>query len=137
MSQEQPRRDEEGIKYGDVFNVQGDIGRRTVAPVDAAMMQKAETETLGKTQKGGAASVMMSAAMKNERDGIVGHDDVSEVAADGGVSVTDETDDSGNKVISESIGGQVLISYAKKPAPFVLNNYFCIYNIKYIWIDFG
>ncbi|XP_004495776.1 late embryogenesis abundant protein D-34 isoform X1 [Cicer arietinum] len=108
MSQEQPRRDEEGIKYGDVFNVQGDIGRRTVAPVDAAMMQKAETETLGKTQKGGAASVMMSAAMKNERDGIVGHDDVSEVAADGGVSVTDETDDSGNKVISESIGGQVL-----------------------------
>ncbi|XP_004495777.1 late embryogenesis abundant protein D-34 isoform X2 [Cicer arietinum] len=116
MSQEQPRRDEEGIKYGDVFNVQGDIGRRTVAPVDAAMMQKAETETLGKTQKGGAASVMMSAAMKNERDGIVGHDDVSEVAADGGVSVTDETDDSGNKVISESIGGQVVGQFSQKGA---------------------
>nr|AFK36784.1 unknown [Medicago truncatula] len=85
MSQEQPRREEEGIKYGDVFNVEDDIGSRTVAPVDAAMMQKAETQMHGKTQKGGAAASMQSAAMKNERDGIVGHNDMSENAADGGV----------------------------------------------------
>lgn len=87
MSQEQPRREEEGIKYGDVFNVEGDIGSRTVAPVDAAMMQKAETQMHGKTQKGGAAASMQSAAMKNERDGIVGHNNMSENAADGGVSI--------------------------------------------------
>jgi len=88
MSQEQPRREEEGIKYGDVLNVEGDIGSRTVAPVDAAMMQKAETQMLGKTEKGGAAAAMQSAAMKNERDGIVGHNDMSENATDGGVSIT-------------------------------------------------
>ncbi|CAK8572376.1 unnamed protein product [Lathyrus sativus] len=39
MSQEKPKRDE-GIKYGDEFNVQGDIERKTVAPEDAVMMQK-------------------------------------------------------------------------------------------------
>lgn len=110
MSQEQPR-NEEGIKYGDVFNVQGDVGRKTVAPADAAMMQKAETKMLGKTQKGGAASIMQSAALKNERDGVVGHDDMSKVATDGGVSIT-ETDVSGRHVISESIGGQVLFSFS-------------------------
>ncbi|KAL5068660.1 hypothetical protein RYX36_019547 [Vicia faba] len=114
MSQEKPRK-EEGIKYGDVFNVQGDTGRKTVAPVDAAMMQKAETQTLGKTQKGGAAAIMQSAASKNERDGVVGHDDISEVAADGGVSVT-ETDVSGRHVISESIGGQVVEQFSQKEA---------------------
>ncbi|WJX19435.1 hypothetical protein P8452_09129 [Trifolium repens] len=84
MSHEQPRR-EEGIKYGDVFNVEGDIGSRTVAPMDAAMMQKAENAMLGKTQKGGAAPTLQAAATKNERDGIVGHNDMSKVAGDSGV----------------------------------------------------
>ena len=112
MSQEQPRR-EEGVKYGDVFNVQGDIGRKTVAPVDAALMQKAENEMLGKTQKGGAAAIMQAAAMKNERDGIVGHNDMSKVAADGGVSIT-ETDVCGRQIISESIGGQVVHQHEEK-----------------------
>lgn len=108
MSQEQPRRpqEEEGIKYGDVFHVEGDLRNKTVAPVDAAMMQKAENAMLGRTQKGGAASVMQSAAMKNERDGVVGHNDVSEIAADVNINETDH--DSGRRVISESIGGQVL-----------------------------
>ncbi|XP_058743710.1 late embryogenesis abundant protein D-34-like [Vicia villosa] len=110
MSQEKPRK-EEGIKYEDVFNVQGDTGRKTVAPKDAAMMQKAETQMLGKTQKGGAAATMQSAASKNERDGVVGHDDMSKVAADGGVSIT-ETNVKGRHVISESIGGQVVEQFS-------------------------
>ena len=68
MSQEQPQKEnheEEGIKYGDVFNVKGEMKSKPEAPVDAGMMQKAETETTGKTQKAGAA--MQSAAAKNER----------------------------------------------------------------------
>jgi hypothetical protein len=107
MSQEQPRR-EEGIKYGDVFNVEGDIGSRTVAPMDAAMMQKAENTMLGKTQKGGAAATLQAAATKNEKDGIVGHNDMSKVVGDGGVSIS-KIDVSGRHVTSESIGGQVLV----------------------------
>ncbi|KAK7277859.1 hypothetical protein RJT34_22878 [Clitoria ternatea] len=113
MSKEQPRR-EEGIKYGDVFNVKGDLASESVAPVDAAMMQNAENAMLGKTQKGGAAAAMQSAATKNERDGVVGHDYMSSIAADGGVTITDRSDLSGRQVISESVGGQVLHKLEEK-----------------------
>ncbi|XP_057428081.1 late embryogenesis abundant protein D-34-like isoform X1 [Lotus japonicus] len=109
MSQEQPQRPqhEEAVKYGDVFNVEGDLKSKPVAPVDAALMQKAENAMLGKTQKGGAAAAMQSAAAKNEREGVVGHNDMSKIATEGGVSLT-ETDVSGRQVITESVGGQVL-----------------------------
>ncbi|KAK7356013.1 hypothetical protein VNO80_15279 [Phaseolus coccineus] len=103
MSQEQPRkedRQEEGIKYGDVLDVQGNVRSKPVAPVDAAIMQKAESQKLGKTEKGGAAA-------KNERDGVMGHNDMSNAAAGGGASVT-ETDAPGRQVMSESVGEQVV-----------------------------
>lgn len=107
MSQEQPRRSrEEPIKYGDLFNVDGELAKKLVAPMDAAMMQSAENAMLGKTPKGGAAAVMQSAAMKNERAGHVRHKDMTSSAADLGVSVT-ETDLAGKRVILESLGGQV------------------------------
>ncbi|KAJ7973439.1 late embryogenesis abundant protein D-34-like [Quillaja saponaria] len=86
MSQEQPRRpQQEPIKYGDVFNVQGELAGQPVAPKDAAMMQTAENAMLGQTQKGGAASIMQSAAMKNEKAGFVGHADITGAAGDCGV----------------------------------------------------
>ncbi|XP_019427455.1 PREDICTED: late embryogenesis abundant protein 47-like isoform X2 [Lupinus angustifolius] len=66
MSQEQPQRPEE-----------------KEAIKDAAMMQKAENAKLGMTQKGGAAAAMQSAATKNEKSGVVGHNDTSKVASDG------------------------------------------------------
>jgi len=111
MSQEQPRkedRQEEAIKYGDVLDVQGDLRSKPVAPVDAAIMQKAESQMFGKTEKGGAAAAMQSAAAKNERDGVVGHNDMSNAAAGGGASVT-ETGTPGRQVTSESVGDQVYI----------------------------
>ncbi|XP_014511835.1 late embryogenesis abundant protein 47-like [Vigna radiata var. radiata] len=80
MSQEQPKREdyqEEAITYGDVFNVQGDLKTKPIAPVDAATMQKVESHLLGKNPKGGVAATMQSAAMKNERDGVVGHNDIN------------------------------------------------------------
>ncbi|OIV90824.1 hypothetical protein TanjilG_15557 [Lupinus angustifolius] len=109
MSQEQPQRPEEkeAIKYGDVLGVKGDLASNTVAPKDAAMMQKAENAKLGMTQKGGAAAAMQSAATKNEKSGVVGHNDTSKVASDGGVNVT-ETDGPGNRVISETIAGKAV-----------------------------
>ncbi|KAK4282862.1 hypothetical protein QN277_014189 [Acacia crassicarpa] len=110
MSQEQPRRpvlQVEPIKYGDLFNVQGELATKPVTPRDAAMMQSAENAMLGKTLRGGAAAVMQSAAMKNEKAGHAGHQDMASSAADLGASVT-ETDLEGKRVIVESFGGQVI-----------------------------
>lgn len=112
MSQEQPRKEDEQeeqrpVKYGDLFNVEGDLAHKTVAPMDAAMMQAAENAILGGTQKGGAAAAMQSAAMRNEKAGLVSHGDMTDAAAgDRGISIT-ETDLQGRRVISESVGGQV------------------------------
>jgi len=111
MSQEQPKREdhqEEAITYGDVFNVQGDLKTKPIASVDAATMQKVESHLLGKNPKGGVAAAMQSAAMKNERDGVVGLNDINNIAAGDGVSVK-ETDSPGRQVISESVGEQVLL----------------------------
>ncbi|KAK4779302.1 hypothetical protein SAY86_006830 [Trapa natans] len=59
------------ITYGDVFNVQGELAEKPVTPRDASMMQMAETALLGHTQRGGAASLMQSAASWNVRSGIL------------------------------------------------------------------
>lgn len=115
MSQEQPRRtsqehekeeQKEPIKYGDVFKVFGELASKPIAPQDAAMMQKAENMILGQTQKGGPASVMQAAATRNERAGVVGHIDFTDVTGDRGVIVT-ETDVPGTRFITESVAGKV------------------------------
>lgn len=112
MSQEQPSRpQQQPIKYGDVFQVSGELADQPIAPQDAAMMQTAEAAVLGQTQKAGAASAMQSAATINERAGLVGHDDVTEAAREGGVTVS-ETQLPGTRVVTESVAGQVLISTA-------------------------
>ncbi|XP_061376184.1 late embryogenesis abundant protein D-34-like [Gastrolobium bilobum] len=118
MNQEQPRRphsDQDPIKYGDVFGVSGDLADKPVAPEDAAMMQSAETRVLGKTQPRGAASFMQSAATQNEQAGLVGHRDVTDVAGDRGVTVT-ETQVPGRRIVTEAVGGQVVGQYVE-PTP--------------------
>ncbi|CAI8593236.1 unnamed protein product [Vicia faba] len=108
MSQEKPRRPEkEPIKYGDVFNVSGDLSSQPIAPRDAAAMQSAEDKTLGQTLKDGPASLMTSAAQKNEDAGFIGHNTATNIARNEGVAVS-ETCDSGKRVITETLGGQVL-----------------------------
>ncbi|KAA8548647.1 hypothetical protein F0562_000331 [Nyssa sinensis] len=92
MSQEQPRwpqAEQEPIRYGDVFLVSGNLASKPIAPQDAAMMQTAEASVLGQTQKGGPAAVMQSAANRNERAGLVGHGDISDVAGEQGVTVVE------------------------------------------------
>ncbi|XP_030923747.1 late embryogenesis abundant protein D-34-like [Quercus lobata] len=121
MSQEQPRRthqehekeeQKEPIKYGDVFKVVGELASKPIAPQDAAMMQKAENMILGQTQKGGPASVMQAAATRNERAGVVGHKDFTDVTGDRGVTVS-ETDVPGSRIITESVAGQAVGQYAE------------------------
>ncbi|XP_059649267.1 late embryogenesis abundant protein D-34-like [Cornus florida] len=119
MSQEQPRRpqqaEKEPIKYGDVFQVSGDLVSKPISPQDAAIMQTAETTVFGKTRKGGPAATMQSAATRNERAGLVGHTDVTDVAGDQGVTVT-ETDLPGTRIITESVADQVVGRYVE-PTP--------------------
>ncbi|XP_008235307.1 PREDICTED: late embryogenesis abundant protein D-34-like [Prunus mume] len=123
MSQEQPRRrpDQssglEPLKYGDVFNVSGELASRPVAPRDAATAQAAENLVLGETQRGGPAAVMHSAATYNERARLVGHKDATEVAREEGVSVTEGINPDGNRVVTEKVGGQVVAQYVEPPLP--------------------
>ncbi|XVF21751.1 hypothetical protein REPUB_Repub12eG0117000 [Reevesia pubescens] len=58
MSQQQPRRpwanqflDEESIKFGDVFNVTGELAPKPIGPQDAAAMPATETRSLDKHEK--------------------------------------------------------------------------------------
>lgn len=109
MSQEQPRRpqpeDQEPIKYGDVFQVSGEIANKPITPQDAATMQTAENMVLGKIQKGGPAAVMQSAASVNESRGVVSHYDVTSATGDQGVTVS-EAVVAGHHIVTESVGGE-------------------------------
>ncbi|XP_068337333.1 late embryogenesis abundant protein D-34-like [Pyrus communis] len=125
MSQEQPQRHrpdqstvEEPIKYGEVFNVSGELADRPVAPRHAATAQAAENLVLGENMRGGPAAVMQSAARHNERFGLVGHRDATKVAREKGVAVTDETiNPDGNRVVTEKVAGQVVAQYVEPPVP--------------------
>lgn len=112
MSQEQPRRgaedEQEPIKYGEVFvNVKGsELGSKPITPRDAAIMQSAEAQVQGATQKGGPAALMESAAAINERAGLVSHDAVTNLARNEGVTIS-ATNEGRGRVITETLGGQV------------------------------
>ncbi|XP_062021268.1 late embryogenesis abundant protein D-34-like [Rosa rugosa] len=119
MSQEQHRPQQgdqlEPIKYGDVFNVSGELASKPVAPRDAATMQAAENLVLGETQRGGPAAVMQSAATYNERAGLVGHRDATDATSEDGVTVSESINLDGNKVITERVAGQVVGQYVEPP----------------------
>ena len=111
MSQGQPQRPagdnyKDPVKYGDVFDVSGELASKPIAPRDAASLQAAENIILGQTPRGGPAAVMQSAANLNERAGLVGHSDVTDVALNEGVNVTETVVD-GQRFVVESVGGQV------------------------------
>lgn len=121
MSQEQPRREEEQqqprrndddegqgtIKYGDVFNVSGDLAENPIAPQDARMMGSAETRVLGQVPQAGPADVMRAAAAHNVRVGLLSSRDVSDAAKNQGINIS-ETDVPGARVVTEYVAGQVL-----------------------------
>ncbi|CAA2989279.1 Hypothetical predicted protein [Olea europaea subsp. europaea] len=117
MSQEQPRRpqaaEQEPVKYGDVFQVSGELASKPIAPEDAAMMQAAETTVLGQVQKGGPAAVMQAAAFHNEMAGIVRHRDVTDMAGEAGVTVTETDLPPGTRIITESVAGHVVGQYVE------------------------
>ncbi|KAE8660658.1 Late embryoproteinsis abundant protein D-34 [Hibiscus syriacus] len=115
MSQQQPRRpqpdysrdQEDPIKYGDVFNVSGELASKPIAPLHASAMQSAETTVLGQTRRSGPAAVMQSAARVNERAGVVRHHQ-TDFTGDEGVTVTKSTA-GGESWITEAVEGQAPI----------------------------
>nr|XP_029149427.1 late embryogenesis abundant protein D-34-like [Arachis hypogaea] len=107
MSQQKSRRDEdEAIKYGEVFNVSGELACKPITPRDAATLQSVEGQILGETRKGGPAAVMESAAAKNQRAGVVGRKDVTNIARNEGVTISIQKNERGNRVVTETLGGQ-------------------------------
>ncbi|GMI66511.1 responsive to abscisic acid 28 [Hibiscus trionum] len=114
MSHQQPQRpgadqshdQTEPIKFGDVFNVTGELASKPIGPQDAAAMQSAENTVLGQTTKNGPAAAMQSAATANERAGFVCHNQ----PGDQGVSVIKSNQD-GWVLVTESVGGQVIAQY--------------------------
>lgn len=74
---------ERPVTYGDVFGAPGPIRKEPITPEDAGLMQSAETLTLGKTQKDGAASVMQAAAEENVKAGLLNKETHSAVAEEG------------------------------------------------------
>ncbi|KAL6527656.1 hypothetical protein OROMI_029467 [Orobanche minor] len=111
MSQEQPQK-QEPVKYGDVFDVSGQLASQPIAQQDASALQSAESKVLGQTPKGGPAAVMQSAADRNTRLGAVNRDDISNVVSDQGVTVA-KADIGGYSVVTEAIGGQVVGQYGR------------------------
>ncbi|PIA31752.1 hypothetical protein AQUCO_04900206v1 [Aquilegia coerulea] len=112
MSQQQPRRpqtDQEPIKYCDLFDVSDELVSKPIAPRDATMMQTAETQVLGRTQKDGPVAKLQSAADQNERIGLVGHTDVTDLTCAKGLDVA-TADISCSCVVTESVAGQVYTS---------------------------
>lgn len=124
MSQEQPHRpqtddqfpQQEPIRYGDVFHVSGELASKPIMPKDAALMQATENQALGQTQKGGPAAVMQSAATVNITAGLFNRDDISDVARDQGMSVS-ETKVGANRVITECVGRQVVGQFVEPDVP--------------------
>ncbi|KAK3190059.1 hypothetical protein Dsin_029620 [Dipteronia sinensis] len=104
---QQQQQQQETIKYGDVFNLSGDLANKPVAPRDAAMMQAAETAAFGDTQSGGPADAMTTAAVINEQAGFVGHGDATDIAKNQGVTITG-TRVPGARMVTETFAGQVV-----------------------------
>ncbi|KAL6142767.1 hypothetical protein ACLB2K_061043 [Fragaria x ananassa] len=103
---------QKAVKFSDVFPaVQDELADKAVAPKDAATMQTAESDVVGQNLNRGAAATMQSAAAQNQRAGYVGPNDMNIVEDD--VTIT-ETDLPGRRIITESVGGQVVGEYIQR-----------------------
>jgi hypothetical protein len=86
-------------------------------------MQSAETLAFGETIKGGPAATMQSAATRNERMGVVAHDQATDVTAEQGVSVS-ETRVPGGRIVTEFVAGQAVGNNLNVPEE------------RYVWLSF-
>ncbi|OEL17281.1 hypothetical protein BAE44_0021700 [Dichanthelium oligosanthes] len=110
------------IKYGDAFAVNGELAGQPIAPRDAADMRSAEDSVPGvqvPQESGGgfsAATFMESAAAYNEAVGAVRPGQASDAAAKHGINVTQNAVP-GGRIVTEFVAGQVVGQYAVAEAP--------------------
>ncbi|KAL3626292.1 hypothetical protein CASFOL_029841 [Castilleja foliolosa] len=111
---QQQQHQEEPIKYGDIFQVSGDLAKKPISPGDAAAVQAAESTAFGKAQMGGPAAIMYAAAVHNVAGGLgsTGGGD-TDVASPESVTVVE------TRIITELVGGQVVGQYAAESTPIV------------------
>ncbi|KAL6638899.1 hypothetical protein ACP70R_023535 [Stipagrostis hirtigluma subsp. patula] len=105
------------IKYGDAFEVKGDLAGQPIAPRDAAAMRAAEEEVPGVRVRGGGFSVggfMEQAAQYNQALGAVQPGQASDTEFVAGF-----TQDAvpGGRIVTEFVGGQAVGQYAVAEAP--------------------
>nr|GLL43586.1 late embryogenesis abundant protein 31-like [Ipomoea trifida] len=110
--QEQP----EPIKYGDILPVSGELASKPVAMKDADALQSEESRVVGETtQEVGAAAIiplLHSAAALNESRAAVQRDQMTDVVRDRGVEVREEVGAGGAAIVTEKVGGEVVVQYA-------------------------
>ncbi|KAL6600493.1 hypothetical protein ACP70R_022630 [Stipagrostis hirtigluma subsp. patula] len=105
------------IKYGDAFEVKGELAGQPIAPRDAAAMRAAEEQVEGvpvPQESGGGFSVggfMEQAAQYNEALGAVQPGQASDAAANKGVNVTQDAV-AGGRIVTEFVAGQAVGQYA-------------------------
>ncbi|KAI6684773.1 hypothetical protein NL676_030686 [Syzygium grande] len=118
MSQEQPRRaPEDTIKYGDIFTISGELAEEPVMPRDARDDADGRERDVWPDPEGPCSSRHAVGGGAQREAGLVGHSDMTEVAGKDGVTIT-ETDLPGRRVITESIGRQVVNQYSRRsPIP--------------------
>nr|AWJ68131.1 late embryogenesis abundant [Cleistogenes songorica] len=110
------------IKYGDAFNVKGELAGQPIAPQDAAAMRSAEQSIPGvqvPQEKGGgfsAGGFMESAAQYNQAVGAVQPGQASEAAAKQGINITQDPVP-GGRIVTEFVASQVVGQYAVAEAP--------------------
>ncbi|KAK3121513.1 hypothetical protein QOZ80_8BG0654970 [Eleusine coracana subsp. coracana] len=118
----QPQQQQGPIKYGDAFNVQGELAGQPIVPQDAAAMRSAEQSVPGvlvPQEKGGgfsAGGFMESAAQYNQAVGAVQPGQASEAAAKQGINITQDPVP-GGRIVTEFVAGQVVGQYAVAEAP--------------------
>ncbi|KAL6638897.1 hypothetical protein ACP70R_023533 [Stipagrostis hirtigluma subsp. patula] len=110
------------IKYGDAFEVKGELAGQPIAPRDAAAMRAAEEKVPGvqvPQESGGgfsAARFMEQAAQYNEALGAVQPGQASDAAAAHGVNVTQDAV-AGGRIVTEFVAGQAVGQYAMAEEP--------------------
>ncbi|XP_051142733.1 late embryogenesis abundant protein D-34-like isoform X2 [Andrographis paniculata] len=123
MSQQQQEEQPEAVKYGDLFDVSGQLASQPIAPEDAEALLSAEKAALGQIPKGGPASVMQSAARLNQQRGLLrDHDDDTTIITPGQGATLAQSQLAGYHLITESVAGQVIGQYSQ-PKEIMMKKY--------------
>ncbi|CAN6558465.1 unnamed protein product [Malus baccata var. baccata] len=124
MNQEQPQRHRpdqstvaEPIKYGDVFNVSGELAYRPVAPRHAATAEAAENLVLGENMRGGPAAVSRQLDTTRALALLVTATPLKSPERKASPLLMKQLIPMATGVVTEKVAGQVVAQYVEPPVP--------------------